>query len=70
MPKYVVRHGVMRNLSVLGTRAGEAYARGMQVIIRTQRGIEAGFHCYLAKPVDVDELLTAVERLLAPGEDR
>lgn len=42
MPKYVVRHGVMRNLSVLGTRAGETYARGMQVIIRTQRGIEAG----------------------------
>ena len=42
MPKYVVRHGVMRNLSVLGTRAGETYARGMQVIVRTQRGIEAG----------------------------
>ena len=42
MPKYVVRHGVMRNLSVLGTRAGETFARGMQVIIRTQRGIEAG----------------------------
>lgn len=32
----------MRNLSVLGTRAGETFARGMQVIIRTQRGIEAG----------------------------
>ena len=42
MPKYVVRHGVMRNLSVLGTRSGEVYARGMQVIIRTQRGIESG----------------------------
>lgn len=32
----------MRNLSVLGTRAGDAYARGMQVICRTQRGIESG----------------------------
>ena len=32
----------MRNLSVLSTRAGETYARGMQVIIRTQRGIESG----------------------------
>src|SRR5690606_24823280 len=30
------------NLSVLGTRSGEVYARGMQVIIRTQRGIESG----------------------------
>jgi cell fate regulator YaaT (PSP1 superfamily) len=42
MPKYVVRHGVMRNLGVFGTRSGETYARGMQVIARTQRGLEAG----------------------------
>jgi cell fate regulator YaaT (PSP1 superfamily) len=42
MPKYVVRHGVMRNLGVFGTRGGETYARGMQVIARTQRGLEAG----------------------------
>jgi len=42
MPKYVVRHGVMRNLGVFSTRSGETYARGMQVIARTQRGLEAG----------------------------
>src|SRR5688572_19959208 len=42
MPKYVVRHGVMRNLGVFGTRGGESYARGMHVIARTQRGLEAG----------------------------
>ncbi len=42
MPKYVVRHGVMRNLGVFSTRSGEVYARGMQVIARTQRGLEAG----------------------------
>ncbi len=32
----------MRNLGVFGTRSGESYARGMQVIARTQRGLEAG----------------------------
>ncbi|RIK78937.1 MAG: signal peptidase [Planctomycetota bacterium] len=41
MPKYVVRHGVMRNLGVFSTR-GEAYARGMQVMVRTSRGLEVG----------------------------
>lgn len=32
----------MRNLGVFSTRQGEVYARGMQVISRTQRGMEAG----------------------------
>jgi cell fate regulator YaaT (PSP1 superfamily) len=41
MPKYVVRHGVMRNLGVFSTR-GEVYARGMLVIARTNRGLEVG----------------------------
>src|SRR5262245_21178692 len=42
MPRYVVRHGVMRNLGVFSTRQGEVYARGMQVIARTSRGLETG----------------------------
>ena len=42
MPRYVVRHGVMRNLGVFTTRGGDTYARGMQVIARTSRGLEAG----------------------------
>ncbi len=42
MPRYVVRHGVMRNLGVFSTRQGEVYARGMQVIARTHRGLEMG----------------------------
>jgi cell fate regulator YaaT (PSP1 superfamily) len=42
MPKYVVRHGVMRNLGVFSSRANELFARGMQVIARTQRGLEVG----------------------------
>jgi cell fate regulator YaaT (PSP1 superfamily) len=42
MPKYVVRHGVMRNLGVFYTRGNDAYARAQQVIARTHRGLEAG----------------------------
>ncbi len=42
MPKYVVRHGVMRHLGVFSTRAGDSYARGSQVIARTSRGLELG----------------------------
>lgn len=42
MPKYVVRHGVMRQLGVFSTRSGDTYARGMQVIARTHRGLELG----------------------------
>ncbi len=42
MPKYVVRHGVMRHLGVFSTRGGDRFARGMQVIARTSRGLEIG----------------------------
>jgi len=42
MPKYVVRFGVMRSLGVLGTRGGDTFGRGAQVVARTQRGLEAG----------------------------
>lgn len=42
MPKYVVRHGVMRNLGVFSARGGDVFSRGQQVIARTHRGLEAG----------------------------
>jgi len=42
MPKYVVRHGVMRQLGVFSTRGGDRFARGQRVIARTSRGQEAG----------------------------
>jgi cell fate regulator YaaT (PSP1 superfamily) len=42
MPKYIVRHGVMRNLGVFSTRGGDSIARGQQVIARTSRGLESG----------------------------
>jgi cell fate regulator YaaT (PSP1 superfamily) len=42
MPKYVVRFGSMRTLGVLSTRGGDRYARGNQVVARTNRGLEVG----------------------------
>ena len=42
MPRYVVRHGVMRNLGVFTPRGRDLYARGDQVIARTSRGLESG----------------------------
>ena len=42
MPKYVVRHGVMRNLGVFSARGRDEFARGDQVIARTGRGMESG----------------------------
>ena len=42
MPKYVVRHGVMRHLGVFATRGSESFPRGVQVIARTNRGLEVG----------------------------
>lgn len=42
MPKYVVRHGVMRNLGVFSSGRDEQYGRGTHVIARTSRGLEAG----------------------------
>jgi len=42
MQKYVVRYGVMRTLGVFNTSRGETLARGARVIVRTDRGLEAG----------------------------
>ena len=40
MPSYVVRCGTMKTLHVM--QAPREYRRGMRVIARTQRGLEAG----------------------------
>ncbi len=42
MPKYIVRHGVMRHLGVFSTKGGDSYGRGISVIARTSRGLESG----------------------------
>ena len=42
MPKYIVRYGVMRSIGVMASRNDIVYRRSMEVIVRTDRGIEVG----------------------------
>jgi len=42
MPSYVVRYGILRALGVFSTRSEVRFGRGMKVIARTNRGLEAG----------------------------
>ncbi len=42
MPRYIVRHGIMRQLGVFSARASDEYPRGTRVIARTIRGLETG----------------------------
>ncbi len=41
MAKFVVRYGAMRTLGVFSPRGNDRYARATQVVVRTQRGLEA-----------------------------
>ncbi len=42
MPRYIVRHGVMRNLGIFTPRGRDSFVRGDQVVARTTRGLETG----------------------------
>jgi cell fate regulator YaaT (PSP1 superfamily) len=42
MSEYIVRYGAMRLLGVMSARNDSAYTRGAKVIVRTNRGLEAG----------------------------
>lgn len=42
MSKYIVRYGSMRSLGLMGVRGDEIYRRGMEVIVRSNRGLEIG----------------------------
>ena len=42
MPKYIVRHGAMRTLGAFEAPKNLEYQRGVRVILRTDRGLEAG----------------------------
>jgi len=42
MARFIVRHGVMRNLGVFSPSKGDEYRRGDDVILRTDRGLEVG----------------------------
>ncbi len=60
MAKFVVRTGVMRMLGVFTTSRDEVYPRGLQVIARTDRGLEAG-------EVMVEATEHSVSQLSNPG---
>lgn len=42
MPRYVVRYGAMRLLGIFAPGGDQTYRRGAKVIVRTDRGLEAG----------------------------
>jgi cell fate regulator YaaT (PSP1 superfamily) len=42
MPKYVVRSGVMRALGIFSAGRDETFRRGVEVVVRTDRGMEIG----------------------------
>ena len=42
MSKYIVRYGTMRNLGVMASRSEDQFRRGMEVVVRTDRGLEVG----------------------------
>lgn len=42
MPKYIVRYGLMRSLGVMTSRNDVEYRRSMEVIVRSDRGLEVG----------------------------
>ena len=42
LSKYIVRYGLMRSLGVMGSRSDNEYRRGMEVVVRTDRGVEIG----------------------------
>jgi cell fate regulator YaaT (PSP1 superfamily) len=56
MAKYVVRYGVMRALGVMSARDNTTFARGVQIIARTDRGLEAAVVLCEATPEAVVHL--------------
>ena len=40
--KFIVRYGLMKNLSAMTSRGHFEYQRGNEVIVRTDRGLEVG----------------------------
>ncbi len=60
MPKYVVRTGVTRALGVFASNRDDTYPRGLEVVVRTDRGIEVG-------EVLCEATEEAVSRIAEPG---
>lgn len=72
MPKFVVRYGVMRTLGVMQTRETTSFARGTQVIARTERGIETGIILCEATPQALAQMPNpaqgTIQRQMTPGD--
>jgi cell fate regulator YaaT (PSP1 superfamily) len=62
-PSYIVRHGTMRFLGQYESGDGGAYARGEEVVVRSDRGLETGTVLCEATP-------RAVEMISAPTHGR
>jgi len=58
MLKYVVRYGVMRLLGVFTASGKQPFSRGMKVIARTDRGLEAGEVLCVASEAVAEHLKT------------
>jgi cell fate regulator YaaT (PSP1 superfamily) len=56
MADYIVRYGEMRFLGVFSAPAGQEFARGVPVIIQTERGLESGETLCPATPEAVARL--------------
>ncbi len=61
MPNYVVRYGAMRLLGIFSASSGKTYRRDIRVIVRTDRGLEAGKVLCEAGPEAVEQLRDPVE---------
>lgn len=61
MPKYIVRFGAMRILGAFAPAGEQQYARGTHVILRTDRGLEAGQVLCLANPQTTENLKSPTE---------
>jgi len=61
MSKYIARYGAMRLLGVFGCPEGRDYPRGVPVILRTDRGLEAGQVLCEAVPQAVERLKDPIE---------
>ncbi len=74
MPKYVVRTGVMRALGVFVSGRDEAFSRGVEVVVRTDRGMEIGEVLCEATEQAIGQLKEAghgqLLRLMTPDDAR
>ncbi len=73
MPRYIVRYGAMRLVGKFAPSGEQAFRRGTHVIIRTDRGLEAGLILCEARPPQQEEppaLQGQILRAMTPEDAR